>query len=131
MSDEQNLTGNLSATNDAMQGIITAANNGQFVITPNAGDELIQIFQELEDYLGEKLYNIDYVKRDTPLGHSPAGESISAFNKQVASGDEESFEHLLSTMRQQAPKVVEAIRKGIDSYQESDNQSKQNLDNIE
>ncbi|KGI79926.1 hypothetical protein IL38_19605, partial [Actinopolyspora erythraea] len=120
MNDDQNLTGNLSATNDAMQGIITAADNGQFVITPDAGDELIKIFQELGDYLQDTLASIDIVKRDTPLGHSPAGEAISAFNKQVASGDDESFEHLINSMRENTPKVVEAIKKSITTYQQTD-----------
>ncbi|SDP92983.1 hypothetical protein SAMN04487905_1142 [Actinopolyspora xinjiangensis] len=48
MNAPQGVTNSLTGTNDAMRGIITAASNGEFVTTPDAGDELIQIFQELE-----------------------------------------------------------------------------------
>ncbi|WP_092601889.1 hypothetical protein [Actinopolyspora xinjiangensis] len=128
MNDNQNLTGNLSATNDAMQGIITAADNGQFAITPDAGDELIKIFQELEEYLYERSRDIQIIKRDTPLGHSPAGKAISTFNKQVADGDDESFEHLITTMRENTPKTIEAIKKGIKTYQNTDENNALNID---
>lgn len=131
MPEKQDLTGNLSATNDAMQGIITAADKGEFTITPDAGDELIQIFEELEDWLQSRLNRIDIVKRDTPLGESPAGQAISGFNKEVAAGDDKSLEHLVTSMRRQAPKVIEAIRQGIATYQELDERNKQNLDGIQ
>ncbi|SDQ82915.1 hypothetical protein [Actinopolyspora saharensis] len=131
MPEKQDLTGNLSATNDAMRGIVTAADKGEFTITPEAGDELIQIFQELEDWLRTKLREIRIVKRDTPLGESPAGQAISGFNKEVAGGDDKSLEHLLTSMRSQTPGVVEAIRKGIAAYQELDERNKQNLDGIQ
>ncbi|SDK62789.1 hypothetical protein SAMN04487820_11069 [Actinopolyspora mzabensis] len=130
MSDDQNLTGNLSATNDAMQGIITAANNGQFVITPDAGDELIQIFQELEEWAENAQLDIIALKQKTPLGNSPAGKAISDFNQNVAAGDEESYEQLVLKIREQSPKIVEAIRKAIRSYQESDEVNSSQINGI-
>ncbi|WP_258175160.1 hypothetical protein [Actinopolyspora mortivallis] len=125
------LTGNLSSTNDAMRGLITAANKGEFTITPDAGNELITIFQELEDWLKQRVYDIQEIKRDTPLGHSPAGRAISDFNKQVASGDNESLEHLITSMRNQTPQVVEAIKKAMATYQQHDEQNKQILDDTQ
>ncbi|GAB3556914.1 DNA-binding ferritin-like protein [Actinopolyspora lacussalsi] len=130
MSDDQNLTDNLSATNDAMQGIITAANNGQFVITPDAGDELIQIFQEIEDWASNIRLDIDSIKQQTPLGNSPAGKAISEFNQKVAAGDSESYENMINQIRENAPKVVESIRKGMKIYQEADESNSSNIDGI-
>ncbi|WP_181188337.1 hypothetical protein [Actinopolyspora mortivallis] len=131
MSGQQDLADNLSATNDAMRGLIAAANKGEFTITPDAGDELITIFQELEDRLQKRLAQIDIAKRRTPLGPSPAGRAISDFNKQVASGDNESLEHLITSMRNQTPQVVEAIKKAMATYQQHDEQNKQILDDTQ
>ncbi|SFT55977.1 hypothetical protein SAMN04487904_103436 [Actinopolyspora lacussalsi subsp. righensis] len=131
MSDDQNLTDNLSATNDAMQGIITAANNGQFVITPDAGDELIQIFQEIEDWTIDAKFDIETLKQDTPLGNSPAGKEISNFNKRVAAGDEDSYEELINKIKENSPKVVEAIKNGIRLYQSADESNSSEIEGIE
>ncbi|NYH80350.1 hypothetical protein FHR84_003707 [Actinopolyspora biskrensis] len=120
MNDPQQVANSLSNTNDAMRGIITAADKGEFTITPDAGDELIQIFQGIEEWTGKVLYDMTIVKQHTPLGPSPAGEAITEFNQQVASGNESSFEEMILRIRKNAPKVVEALREGIRLYQETD-----------
>lgn len=43
----------LAASNDAMQGIISASSSGSFMVTPEAGDELIRIFEDFASELGE------------------------------------------------------------------------------
>lgn len=59
--------------------------------------------------------------RETPLGGSPAGQAISEFNKQVAAGgDGRSYEESLKQMRECVPQVIEAIKKGIQTYQDVD-----------
>ncbi|MDR7301212.1 uncharacterized protein YukE [Haloactinomyces albus] len=110
----------MSATNNAMQDIITSANKGQFQVTPEAGDELITIFQEYADYLDARLNDIQVVKNRTPLGDSPAGQAIAEFNQQVAAGGEDSFEDAILQSSKQVPQVIEAIKRGIALYQETD-----------
>ncbi|WP_245556307.1 hypothetical protein [Actinopolyspora mortivallis] len=117
------LTGNLSSTNDAMRGIITAADQGEFTITPDAGNELIEIFQDLEEWAENAQLDLITLRQRTPLGHSPAGKSIADFNQKVASGDNESYDRLIIKIRKNAPKTVEAIRKGIRLYQDIDENS--------
>ncbi|NYH79473.1 hypothetical protein FHR84_002811 [Actinopolyspora biskrensis] len=130
MPEKQGLTGNLSATNDAMQGIITAANKGEFTITPDAGDELIQIFEELDDWLESAKYELTTLKQRTPLGNSPAGESISNFNKTVAAGDEESYEALLQKLSKNTPEVISSIKQGIALYQKTDDNNSSQMGNL-
>ncbi|PRW63332.1 hypothetical protein [Actinopolyspora mortivallis] len=127
MNDPQQVTKSLADTNDAMRGIITAAHKGEFTITPDAGDELIQIFQEIEDWTQDVLRKIDYMKQRTPLGPSPAGEAIARFNQEVAAGDQESFEDMILRIRENTPQVVQAIREGIRLYQETDDGNATNL----
>ncbi|SFT70489.1 hypothetical protein SAMN04487904_10662 [Actinopolyspora lacussalsi subsp. righensis] len=127
MNDPQQVTNSLSDTNDAMRGIITAANNGEFVITPDAGDELIQIFQEIEDWTGKVLDEMGIIKQRTLLGNSPAGVAIADFNQQVATGDEDSFEEMILRIQDNAPKVVQALREGTRLYQETDEGNATNL----
>ncbi|TDD49186.1 hypothetical protein [Saccharopolyspora elongata] len=112
----------LAATNDAMQGIISAANSGGFQVTPEAGDELIRVFREFQDAalldIQRELSNLKY---RTPLGDSPAGQAIADFNEQVvAGGDGRSYEELILQMKERVPQVIEAIKKGIQSYREVD-----------
>ncbi|RCW45847.1 hypothetical protein DFQ14_102148 [Halopolyspora algeriensis] len=120
MTDSQQVASSLSATNNAMQEIISSAGQGQFQVTPEAGDELITIFQEYADYLNARLGDMHIVKRRTPLGDSPAGQAIADFNEQVATGGEDSFEQAILQSREQIPQVIEAIKKGIALYQEID-----------
>ncbi|WP_019856036.1 hypothetical protein [Actinopolyspora mortivallis] len=127
MNDPQQVTKSLSDTNDAMRGIITAANKGEFTITPEAGEELIRIFQEIEDWTQQVQNEMGVIKQRTPLGNSPAGEAIADFNQQVAAGDEESFEEMILRIRDNAPKVVQALRDGIRLYQETDDGNATNL----
>lgn len=123
MTGPQNVAAQMSATNGAMQNIISSAKAGQFQVSPEAGDELIKIFQEYDDYLQSRLGDMDIVTRDTPLGNSPAGKAMADFNKQVASGGEASFEQALQEGRTQTPKVIEAIKQGIALYQQVDDGS--------
>lgn len=120
MTDPQQMGSSLSATNDAMQGIINASNKGQFQVTPEAGDELIKLFKDVEDWATDAQYDLDFLKQDTPLGESPAGQAISTFNQQVAAGDSDSYEAMVKQIRERAPQVVEALKKGIALYQETD-----------
>ncbi|KAA5832491.1 hypothetical protein F1721_15910 [Saccharopolyspora hirsuta] len=111
----------LAASNDAMQGIISAANSGSFRVTPEAGDELIRIFEDFQGELGDMQRDIRQLARETPLGDSPAGQAISNFNKQVAAGgDGRSYEEMIRQMRERVPQVIEAIKKGIQTYQDVD-----------
>ncbi|WP_093146578.1 hypothetical protein [Saccharopolyspora antimicrobica] len=113
--------GGLAASNDAMQGIISAAGSGSFSVTPEAGDELIRIFKDFASELGDMQRDLRQLARETPLGDSPAGQAISDFNKQVAAGgDGRSYEELLRQMRERMPQVIEAIKKGIQTYQDVD-----------
>ncbi|GAB3286841.1 hypothetical protein [Parasphingorhabdus pacifica] len=121
MPEAMSAGANLAATNDAMQGVIDSANKGQFQVTPEAGDELIKIFQEVEDFTYDMELDLESIKQRTPLGDSPAGQAISDFNQQVASGgDGRSYEELVIQLRERAPKVIEALKKGIALYQEVD-----------
>ncbi|RCW45320.1 hypothetical protein DFQ14_103291 [Halopolyspora algeriensis] len=120
MTDPQQVASSLSATNNAMQDIISSAGRGQFQVTPEAGDELIRIFQEYGDYLDARLNDMQVVKNRTPLGDSPAGQAIADFNQQVAAGGEGSFEEAILQSSKQVPQVIEAIKKGIALYQETD-----------
>ncbi|MER6988723.1 hypothetical protein ABT337_20740 [Saccharopolyspora hirsuta] len=111
----------LAASNDAMQGIISAANSGSFRVTPEAGDELIRIFEDFEDELRNMDSDLDALTRKTPLGDSPAGQAISEFNKEVAAGqDGRSYQEMIKQMQDRIPQVIEAIKKGIQSYREVD-----------
>lgn len=112
----------LAATNDAMQGIISAAGNGSFRVTPEAGDELIRIFQDFQDNaLNQMRSDLFTLTAQTPLGDSPAGLAIAEFNKQVAAGgDGRSYGELIMQMQERLPQVIEAIKKGIQAYQEVD-----------
>jgi DNA-binding ferritin-like protein len=111
----------LAASNDAMQGIISAANNGSFRVTPDAGNELIRIFENFEDELRNMDSDLDALTRRTPLGDSPAGQAIAEFNKQVAAGgDGRSYQEMIKQMQERMPQVIEAIKKGIRAYQEVD-----------
>ncbi|MFI0469364.1 hypothetical protein ACH347_35275 [Saccharopolyspora sp. 5N102] len=111
----------LAATNDAMQGIISAANSGGFQVTPEAGDELIRVFEDFSDELRDMDSDLDLLTRKTPLGESPAGQAIAEFNQQVAAGgDGRSYQEMINQMQDRMPQVIEAIKKGIQSYQEVD-----------
>ncbi|MGI8307686.1 hypothetical protein [Saccharopolyspora hattusasensis] len=112
----------LAATNDAMQGIISAANSGQFQVAPEAGDELIKIFQGFEsEKLPEIKRDLYTLKQRTPLGDSPAGQAMAEFNTLVAAGgDGRSYEELVLQFEQRFPQVLEAIKKGIRLYQDLD-----------
>lgn len=113
--------GGLAASNDAMQGIISASNSGSFTVTPEAGDELIKIFKNLEDELRNMDSDLDLLARKTPLGDSPAGEAIAKFNKEVAAGnDGRSYQEMIKQMQDRVPLVIEAINKGIQLYREVD-----------
>jgi hypothetical protein len=126
MTDPQaaaaNVGAGLVATNDAMQGIIDSASKGQFQVTPEAGDELIKIFQTVSDWAGlDARGDLDQIKMATPLGPSPAGQAIAEFNQQVAAGgDGRSYEEMIKQLVERAPQVVDAIKKGIQRYQETD-----------
>lgn len=123
MTGPQNVAAQMSATNGAMQNIISSASAGQFQVTPEAGDELIKIFQEYGDYLEKRLTDMDVVKNRTPLGNSPAGMAMADFNERVAVGDEDSFESMIQQGRELSPKVIDAIKKGIALYQQVDDGS--------
>ncbi|MGW5646414.1 hypothetical protein ACWEV3_27235 [Saccharopolyspora sp. NPDC003752] len=112
----------LAATDDAMQGIISAANSGGFQVTPEAGDELIRIFQEFDGgALSEMRRDLFQLKQRTPLGDSPAGRVMTDFNEAVAAGDDgRSYEELILQMQERVPQVIEAIKKGIQLYREVD-----------
>ncbi|MER7081704.1 hypothetical protein SAMN02982929_02844 [Saccharopolyspora kobensis] len=112
----------LAATNDAMQGIISAANSGSFTVTPEAGNELIKIFQDFQDNaLPSMQSDLLTLKSRTPLGDSPGGKAIAEFNKQVAAGgDGKSYQELILQMKERVPEVIEAIKKGIQLYQDVD-----------
>ncbi|MDA3643577.1 hypothetical protein LZ318_08830 [Saccharopolyspora indica] len=113
--------GGLAASNDAMQGIISASNSGSFTVTPEAGDELIKIFENLEDELRNMDSDLDALSRKTPLGDSPAGQAIATFNNEVAAGqDGRSYQEMIKQMQDRVPQVIEAIKKGIQLYQEVD-----------
>lgn len=110
----------LAAAGDVMQGIISAASSGQFRITPEAGDELIRIFQDFQGELGGMRRDVRQLVH-TPLGDSPAGEAISDFNQQVAvGGDGRSYEEMVVQMHERVPQVIDAIKKGIQTYREID-----------
>ncbi|CAM00316.1 hypothetical protein A8924_1377 [Saccharopolyspora erythraea NRRL 2338] len=121
MTEAVGAAAGLAATDSAMQGIISAANSGQFQITPEAGDELIRTFEELAEQLRNMWRDMADLKRKTPLGDSPAGTAISEFNQQVAAGgDGRSYEEMLRQIRERVPLVIESIRRGIQLYQEVD-----------
>ncbi|GAB3294479.1 hypothetical protein [Parasphingorhabdus pacifica] len=121
MPEAMSAGANLAATNDAMQGIIDSANKGQFQVTPEAGDELIKIFQEVEDFTLDMQTDLQTMKIRTPLGDSPGGQAMADFNQDVAAGsDGRSYEELINQLQERVPKVIDAIRKGIALYQEVD-----------
>ncbi|QUH00242.1 hypothetical protein HUO13_04940 [Saccharopolyspora erythraea] len=121
MTEAVGAAAGLAATDSAMQGIISAANSGQFQITPEAGDELIRTFEDLQEQLEGMWGDLEYLKVRTPLGDSPAGQAIAEFNNQVVGGgDGRSYEDMLKQTRERVPQVIEAIRKGIQLYQDVD-----------
>ncbi len=105
-----------------MQGIISASNNGRFRVAPDAGNELIRIFEDFQNTALRTIRSDMYtLKTRTPLGDSPAGQAIADFNAEVAAGcDGRSYEELITKLQEQVPQVVEAIRKGIEDYQDVD-----------
>ncbi|MER7013382.1 hypothetical protein ABT324_18345 [Saccharopolyspora sp. NPDC000359] len=112
----------LAATNDAMQGMIDAANRGQFRVTPEAGNELIRISEDFRDVKLPKMQaDLARLTRRTPLGDSPAGQAIAEFNKLVAAGgDGRSYQEMITHLQERIPQLIEAIKKGIQLYQEVD-----------
>ncbi|MGI8309624.1 hypothetical protein [Saccharopolyspora hattusasensis] len=121
MDAPQNLMAGLAGASDAMQGIIDSSKKGEFRVQPEAGNELIRTFEGFQDELDGMVGDMDFLKRHTPLGDSPAGQAIADFNQQVAAGaDGRSYEEMLLRYQEQVPHVIEAIKKGIQLYQEVD-----------
>jgi hypothetical protein len=129
MTEAVGAAAGLAATSDAMQGIISASASGQFQVSPEAGNELIRIFQDLQDYaLPTMQSDLFRLKARTPLGDSPAGQAIADFNMQVAAGgDGRSYEELITQLQERVPQVIEAIRKGMQLYQDVDEGNAANI----
>lgn len=51
---------------------------------PEAGDELIEIFREVGDFVMERRPDWVAIKQKAPLGDGPAGEARTDFDQQVA-----------------------------------------------
>ncbi|GAA4855384.1 MULTISPECIES: hypothetical protein [Saccharopolyspora] len=129
MAESAGAVAGLAAANEAMMGIINAANGGRFQVTPEAGEELIRIFEDMGEEMRGMWQDLDLLKQKVPLGPSPAGQEIAHFDRLVAAGDDgRSYEEMLRQLRSRVPEVVEAIRKGIELYQEVDDGNSRRFD---
>lgn len=103
----------LKQLNQGAQRFASAAGAGGFGVSPEAGKAMITAIHSVLDGLEGARRDVTQITQDSKLGTSPDARVMTAFNKDVASGDnsaQSSISALSETMMQLEAGIKEAMR---------------------
>jgi fermentation-respiration switch protein FrsA (DUF1100 family) len=92
---------------------------GGFAISPRAGKTMTDAIDDALDRLNEVGRQLDWIRRGTPLGDSPAGRRMAQHNLSVAVGYA-SGEQAVDSLRAALTEHRAAIEQAVRSYRERD-----------
>ncbi|HJP78544.1 MAG TPA: hypothetical protein VJ914_29985 [Pseudonocardiaceae bacterium] len=121
----------LAQGTDAMangsQAMLTQAHNGALAIDPQAGQSLINAVNAQIETLHGLSRDIARITRETKLGMTVGGQTMSKFNQQVATSGDKAFEPAHQQLIETLATVAQAVQVAMDNYANTDNDNASQL----
>lgn len=96
------------------------ASAGGFAIDTATGERMRMSINDMINKLDTRLRQITVLKQRAQLGSLPEAQAVAELDSRVASGDEQSLDHVLLAFRAALVQAEEAVRLGMANYAEVD-----------
>jgi hypothetical protein len=103
-----------------VQKLADAANSGGFAISENGADAYIKVFRDFEDALTGVQGKLHTAGQAPKLGGSDYAQSVASQTKLMATGDDQSFDAALTSLKDIVGTARQAFEKAKTMYTQID-----------
>ncbi len=104
----------------AIGGILTAANDGGFSVTPEAGQSLLNAIDDLHTAVTNALAKTSTLGSEPPLGNTPAANVYKPFLATIASDPVQGAIPVFKKLQSDLVNARAAIEKAMKNYEETE-----------
>jgi hypothetical protein len=120
----------IDSTKAEVRKLVDSAKSGGFAISEEGANEYVRVFQNFEDVLIGLLQELDAAKQAPELGGSPYAKQIVAHIQLIASGDAQSYETALLSLKEIVGQARQAFEEAKKRYADMEDQAVQTFGGV-